>query len=110
MPECKGLIFRGRVASFSYSNKKGRGSGKNIMVRKTLCFMKTLSCPGCPKCGGSWDVLQEDLVNLFPGKDILNEIEDGHLYRLKVIWYPGTYEYPDDGEVEISFVDLKKEE
>lgn len=103
--ECKGLVFRARVASFMYPDRTGVRL-ENIMARKTLNFLKTLSCPGCQKCQGSWEVIQEDLANLFPGEDFLKDIEDGHLYRLKVTWYPGPYEYPDDGEVEIDFVDI----
>lgn len=68
---CKGLVFKGTVSTFFSNNK--------IQERKALTLLKRKSC-SCPKCDFVLDQLKEfDFGYSF---SLLNEVEDGRLYKL----------------------------
>lgn len=52
---CKGLVYRYLKTAFA--------SDGRIAFREELRPMKSLSCPGCAKCGGIQDDLAESLSN-----------------------------------------------
>ena len=88
--DCKGLVFRGSVNPFLSAHR-------SFEVKKSLRLLKRKSCPGCKDCEWVWENMNQDLYDA--GRvDILEDIEDGKIYKLKWTWSPGPYEYPDDGE------------
>ena len=80
---CRGLYWRGRVNSFF--------NDKRIETRKSLRFLKRLSCPGCEQCDWLWVYFGEDIGCNGP-EDYLPEIEDGHIYTFKVHSSQGYYD------------------
>lgn len=70
--------------------------GKNAVESKTIRFLKTGS--HLP----SLDFVQQDLRDcprsFFESIENWGECSDGY-HDLLVIYYPGTYEYPNEGEV-----------
>lgn len=94
-PDCKGLIFRAHVHSFISSHR-------SIEVKKSLRLLKRKSCKGCESCEWVWDNMMEDILN-GAVEDFAGEIENGKMYKLQWIWSPGPYEYPADGDLELSF-------
>lgn len=71
--------------------------GKTAVKAKVLSLLKTNSCLG------SLDFVQEDMSNCMESFicsiDNFDETIDGY-YDLIVRFYPGTYEYPDECDVE----------
>ena len=100
-PECKGLIFRGHTNCYI-------SSYHSVEVKKSLRLLKRLSCKGCTKCEWVWDEMAMDILD-GEVSDALPDIEDGKLYKLKTVWIPGTYEYPNDGEMEFNFESWEKD-
>lgn len=91
---CRGLFFRCSVNLFISSH----GS---IEERKSLRILKKKSCSGCEKCKWEMETFSEDLYFLC---DLLKDVENGEIYKLEVIISPGTYEYPDDIDIEFHFI------
>ena len=89
--ECPGLFWRAKVSSYI--------SGGYIGVKKTLYFLKKMSCSGCEKCGWVMEFISEDIYNE-PNIDYLEDIEDGEIY---------TYTVDVDSEdIDIYFVKATK--
>jgi hypothetical protein len=99
--DCKGKIYRCRVESFLNSKK-------TIETRKSLRLLKSESCPGCETCGWIDDFLAEDIVDE-PNSDYVGNIEHGKKYTIQGYWSPGPFEYPDDGDLEIVFAEVKED-
>jgi len=74
---CKGLFWRGNVSSYITDN------GLTIGVKKTLRFLKKMSCPGCKHCGWVLDFIDEDIGN-DSLLDYIGEIEKGAIYTHEV--------------------------
>ncbi len=51
--ECKGLFWRAKVSSYTTDD------GRTIGIKKTLRFLKKMSCPGCKHCGWLMDYIQQ---------------------------------------------------
>jgi hypothetical protein len=97
-PNCKGKVYRCRVESFLDSQD-------NIVVRKSLRLLKRESCPDCETCGWINEFIAEDIDQ---ETDYIGNLENGKKYRVEGHWYPGPYEYPDEGDLEIEFVEIKE--
>ena len=92
---CKGLIFRAHVHSFISSHR-------SIEVKKSLRLLKRKSCKGCKHCEWIWDEMMNEILDC-EIEDFAGDIENGKKYKLNAVWSPGTYEYPDDGDMNYSF-------
>lgn len=101
-PKCLGLIFRSHVSCYISSHR-------SIEVKKSLRLLKRKSCKGCSQCEWIWEALPEEIYN-GEIEDFIPNIKNGKIYKLKFNYFPGTYEYPDDGEIEYRFEEIKKEE
>ena len=97
--ECKGRVYRYRVNSFVVRDR--------IEVKKSLRLLKRKSCPGCEKCGWMDEAIECE-IDYYNPSDFLSGLEDGKMYRLCYKWYPGPYEYPDEGDLEIYFKEEKE--
>lgn len=74
---CKGLFWRGNVSTYVTDN------GLTIGVKKTLRFLKKMSCSGCEYCGWVMDFIDEDIAN-DSLLDYIGEIEKGAIYTYVV--------------------------
>ncbi len=97
---CKGLFFRGTTNNYLSSHK-------SIEVRKSLRLLKTKSCKGCGHCEWIWEYIEEEISD-GSFNDYLQDIDCDKIYTIKTVWHPGTYEYPQEGEMEISFIEVNK--
>ena len=92
---CKGLYWRGKVSLFFSSHN-------SIENRKSLRFLKRMSCNGCGSCDWLWDIIREDADCQ---DDIINHVEDGKLYTFKVHtsrdWESGHYEVDETEFAEV---------
>lgn len=89
---CTGYFFRG------YKNIYATKEGK-IEQKMGLRLLKRMSCPGCSECGKQ---LLDELPEYFSCVD-LEPIEDGAIYQMWDIWSGGTYEYPNECDLEIDW-------
>ncbi len=96
---CKGRIYR--CSTHNYISKY-----KSIEVRKSLRLLKKSSCPGCAECGWMDQVLQDEIEGDCYN-DFLSGLINGNKYKLIGKWIPGSYEYPEEGELEIKFQKVK---
>lgn len=100
---CKGRVYRCTINQY-YS------SHKSIEVRKSLRLLKRESCSGCEKCEWLDEFLSEEISNLsytYNKGDYLQDLSGDKKYKLKTIWHPGPYEYPQDGDLEVIFKEVK---
>ena len=94
--KCKGLYFRGTTNQYVSSHM-------SVEFRRSLRLLKRMSCKGCSQCAWIFD----DLPEFHNYNDLTKDIENGKLYKLKVAVYPGTYEYPDETDIEMEFIEVK---
>lgn len=99
--QCKGLNFRCKSSVFISSHN-------SIEQRLSLTLLKRKSCnpDHCEKCSNEMDILREDLE--YNSDDKFVNLEDGKMYKLKITINPGTYEYPNDVDVEVNFEEVKE--
>ena len=97
--ECKGLFWRGSVSSYLSSHN-------SIEVRKSLRFLKKMSCRGCSKCEWLYEHFSEDICSNFPNKDYLGDIKHGALYTYQISTSRVLYDEIDN----IDFVEVKEGE
>lgn len=109
MSECKGLVYR-------YSEQQYIGKNGDINLKKNFRPLKRLSCDGSCKqtrhkaCDKSWlqEWLNEYLCNgLFP--DLPDSLKDQDIVKLCYKGYGGSYEYPNECDIELFFKGLDKE-
>lgn len=80
---CKGLFYRYRENN--YISQSGE-----IVISQSLRPLKKLSCPGCDKCSGTDECLQEDIsCDTMP--TIKGKLTDQGIYEL--IYIPGSRDY-----------------
>lgn len=99
-PNCKGKVYRCRIESFLDSQD-------NIVVRKSLRLLKKDSCPNCETCGWIEEFIAEDIYN-DQETDYIGNLANGKKYRVEGHWSPGPFEYPDEGDLEIEFVEVNE--
>lgn len=93
-PICAGMIFRCQHGTFM--TKAGYGEQTRMNLQKRL------SCPGCERCGGFQEMLQEYAAE---GDVGLENAEDGAYYTLRVSGGDG----PDhNGEWDECYLDFVK--
>ncbi len=106
--ECKGLFWRGRVGAFRSFDKSGELSN-DYGVRKSLRFLKSISCPGCEKCSCSFDNIREYFENCIdPNEDFLSGIKHGGLYTFKIEFSGYSYEYPEEVDMEVFLIEVNE--
>ena len=98
--KCKGLYWRGSESLYL-------SSYKSVEARKSLRFLKRMSCSGCEKCDWIWDFLKNDLSDNYFSID---HVENGKLYTIKINTTQGYYDflYPEIDSVEFIKVEEKK--
>lgn len=95
---CQGRIYR-------FSESQYYSSYKSFETRKSMRPLKKESCPGCEKC--AWvDAFLQDEIDYHVFNNYLNNCVPGKKYKLKFTWHPGSYEYPDEGELEAEFIEI----
>ena len=99
-PDCKGKVYRCRIEYFLDSQD-------NIMVRKSFRLLKKDSCPDFETCGLINKFITEDIYN-DQKIDYIGNLENSKKYRVEGHWTPGPYEYPDEGYLELNFVEVKE--
>ena len=98
---CKGLFYRLRINDHIDS----RG---NIVFQTRLSLLKRKSCPGCEKCGGLIECVQEDFANdcapIIKGR---HPVDEG-LYQL--VFIPGGVDYESGclDSWELHFIHVKE--
>ncbi len=96
--DCKGIFWRGIIDCYAASNG-------DIVVRKSLCVLEKMSCPGCEKCNWLFEYFREDVAD---GTDYLNNIEHGRVYTFTVRSSQGYFDtYPEIDDIE--FVAVEEE-
>lgn len=90
---CPGLFFRCKETAFV-------SSFRSIERRKSLTFLKKPSCSGCWECSEAFKIIKEDLKEGYT--DFMDKAVSGKAYQLIIKFHPGTYEYPDEGDYEIT--------
>ena len=104
--KCKGLYWRGSESLYL-------SSYESVETRKSLRFLKRMSCSGCEKCDWILDFLKDDLSNNYCNYNI-DHVEDGKLYTIKytikINTTQGYYDflYPEVDSVEFIKVEEKK--
>ena len=97
--KCKGLYWRGSESLYL-------SSYKSVEARKSLRFLKRMSCSGCEKCDWIWDFLKNDLSDNYFNID---HVENGKLYTIKINTTQGYYDlYPEIDYYEFIKVEEKK--
>jgi len=70
--KCKGLIFRGKLNTFFSIDK--------YVYQESMVLLKKKSCPGCQEC----QFLLDDLPEMLDRGNLINDFEDGALYKLEM--------------------------
>ena len=74
---CKGLFWRASVNNFLSKHK-------SIETRKSLRFLKTISCPGCDKCYWFWEFIGEDINCCGSDYDYAGDIKHSSVCTYKI--------------------------
>lgn len=93
---CIGKVYRGRRNSFV--NKKGE-----YVYQERMLPLKKQSCPGCKHCDYLFDELYDGL-----SLPIIDNIEDGALYRLKVVNESMDWETGIIDDYDLQFVKIEE--
>ena len=85
-PPCPGLFFRCYIYRYL-------SSYFSIEDRRSLRFLKSISCTGCPTCDGLWEEIK---MQIEEGVELITDIEKGKLYQAKI---KSTLNIEDDPEL-----------